>query len=293
MGLTNQEKIYLTHQMNWLSNEPELAAIRYRAVNWVDARLEENILADHQLTRKQWEDFLSGRDPEFKNVKQRLLDNFHFSQEVQKELSLLEKSDLPLAQRQAAIAARMKAYIMKKERVAFRERAGITATAWQRFMNVSGYTSDDVVEQITKGLSLTQEEAKAFRKLVFHDTFSTENIKEYVRELIKGKNPSIENFLLNAEISDNAWEPFRTNSKGLPTSQATLLKIILGLKMDRMGGRDLLGRVNSDFVMRRDLVVLICIGSGIYEPEKCYYILEFFAANPGSRPYYRNLFKKI
>lgn len=293
MGLTKEEKIYLIQQMNLLINDPELAAIRYRAVSWVNAQLESGLMAkiraDHGLSAARWEAFLSGQitEPEFKNVQQILFDKFPFSREEQNELRLLEKSDQPLE----TIAARMKEYLMKKERVAFRNRAGITATAWQRFINVSGYTGDDVIDKIIKALDLTEEEADFFRTLVFHDTFSTtDDFKKYVRKLMEDKKLSVSQFLLNAELSENAWEPFRTNSKGLPTSQATLLKIILGLQMDRPGGRELLHKVNSDFVMRRDLAVLICINSRIFEPENCYYILEFFAKSPGDRPYYRNLF---
>lgn len=302
MKLTNQEKIYLNQQMDLLVNDPELAAIRYRASNWVNAQLEgamiAKIQADHGLSMAQWEAFLSGQDPAFKDVKQMLLDTFSFSDSEQKELRLLEKGGQPLN----AIAARMKEYLMKKERVAFRERAGITATAWQRFINVSGYTSDDVIDKIINALDLTEEEAAFFRTLVFHDTFSTtDDFKKYVRKLIEDKKRedkkfSVSQFLLNAELSENAWEPFRTNPKDLPTSQATLLKIILGLQMDRPGGRELLHQVNSDFVMRRDLAALICINSinsinsRILKPENYYYILDFFAKAPGGRPYYRNLF---
>lgn len=296
MKLTNQKKVNLSEQMNLLVNDPELAAIRYRASNWVNAQLEgamiAKIQADHGLSMAQWEAFLSGQDPAFKDVKQMLLDTFSFSDSEQKELRLLEKGGQPLN----AIAARMKEYLMKKERVAFRNRAGITATAWQRFINVSGYTGDDVIDKIINALDLTEEEAAFFRTLVFHDTFSTtDDFKKYVRKLIEDKKRedkkfSVSKFLLNAELSKNAWEPFQTNPKDLPTSQATLLKIILGLQMDRPGGRELLHQVNSDFVMKRDLAALICIDSGIFEPENCYYILDFFAKAPGGRPYYRNLF---
>ncbi len=293
MELTNQEKIYLIEQMNRLINDPELAAVRYRAANWVNARLEgaliAGIRADNGLSVAQWEAFLSGQipEPEFKNVQQRIFDKFRFSREEKNELRLMEKSGQPLK----AIAARMKEYLMKKERVEFRKQAGITATAWQRFINVSGYTGDSVVDMIANALHLSPEETAFFKSLVFHDTFSTSaDLKKYVRKLIEGKKVSISHFLLSAGLSENAWEPFQTNPRGLPTSQATLLKIILGLQMDCPKGRDLLHQVNSDFVMRRDLAVLICIGSGIFEPENCYYILEFFAKSPGERPYYRNLF---
>lgn len=292
MKLTNQQKVYFIKQMNRLVNDPELAAVRYRAVSWVNAQLESGLIAklraDHGLTMAQWEAFLSGQDPAFQDVKQMLLDTFSFSDSEQKELRLLEKSGQPLN----AIAARMKEYLMKKERVAFRNRAGITATAWQRFINVSGYTGDDVIDKIINALDLTEEKAAFFRTLVFHDTFSTtDDFKKYVRNLIEGKELTVSEFLNNAELSKNAWEPFRTNPKDLPTSQATLLKMILGLRMDRPGGRELLHQVNSDFVMRRDLAALICIDSGIFEPENCYYILDFFAKSPGGRPYYRNLFR--
>ena len=111
-----------------------------------------------------------------------------------------------------------------------------------------------------------------------------------MRKLILKQFDTITGFFLDAEISENAWEPFRTNPKGLPTSQSTLLKLILGLHMTKPEGCDLLHRVNSDFVMRRDLAALICIRNRIFTPEECFYILEFFAEGYGGERYYRNLF---
>lgn len=298
MELTVQEKIYLIEQMNNLNNDPLINAVRYRAVKWVNARLESalvaKIQADCGLSSEQWENFVLGQDPAFQNVRQALLNSFFFSREEQRKLCLMGKNDkLPLAKLQANIAAEMKAYLMNKERIEFRKMAEITPAAWQRFMDVSGYTSNSVIDQIADALALTAEESEIFRALVFHDTFNvTDDFKKYIRKNIKDKELSFSEFLLNAEISKNAWEPFLPDSKKLTTSQATLLKLILGLRMDQPSGGELLHRVNSDFVMRRDLAVLICINSGIFEPEECFYILEFFAEGYGGERCYKNIFSK-
>ena len=289
MELSGREKIWLMEEMNLLVTDPELAAIRNRAVAWVNARLEgalvERIRQDGGITSAQWDGFLAGQEPDFTGVQQVVFSQFSFSREEKKELRMLAKAD------KSAVADRMLAYLLKKERTAFQKQAGITAMAWRRFVNVSSYTSDDVVGKISEGLQLTAEENEVFRSLIFHDTFeTTPELKEHVRELISKQFETITGFLLDAEISENAWEPFRTNPKGLPTSQSTLLKLILGLRMTRLEGSNLLHRVNSDFVMRRDLAVLICIRNRIFDPENCFYILEFFAEGYGGERYYRNLF---
>lgn len=289
MALSGREKLWLTEEMNLLVTDPEGSAIRNRAVSWVNARLEGALIArirqNGDIEDTRWERFLAGEEPEFAEVQQAVFSQFPFSREEKKELRLLGKVD------KAAVADRMLAYLLKKERTAFQKRAGVTAMAWRRFVNVSGYTSDDVVKKISRGLCLTAEENEFFRSLIFRDTFeTTPELKEYVRQQIRMRFDTLTEFLLEAELSENAWEPFRTNPKALPTSQATLLKLILGLHMTRPEGSDLLHRVNSDFVMRRDLATLICIRNGIYDPENCFYILEFFAEGYGGERYYRNLY---
>lgn len=282
--------MYLEEQINLLLCEPERGEIRYRAVNWVVGRLKADLVKEIReacdITPGQWEAFLAGKEPIFSRVQQKLFSFWSFSRQEKQELRLLGKVD------KAAVAGRMLDYLLKKERTAFQKRAGITATAWSRFLNCSSYTQDGVIDQIISGLELTKAEEELFRRLVFRDTFSvSQDLKDHVRELILGKKPSISGFLLDAQLSENAWEPFRTNPKNLPTSQATLLKIILGLCLPETGGTDLLRRVDSDFVMRRDLAVLICIRGGIFDIDTIYYILEFFAEGYGGERYFRNLYR--
>ena len=286
---STNEKIWLEEQMNLLLADPALAKIRYRASHWVLKRLEDRIkgqLCDLcGLTPEQWESFLTGQEPEFSRVQQAAFANFKISRDEKRELRMLADAG------KDASAERMMAYLVKKEAEAFRKQAAITDPAWRRFINCSSYTSDEVASRIENALQLTPDEKKTFRALIFQDTFqTTQKLKEYVREQIDERKTTITAFLQKAEISENAWEPFRTNIKNLPTSQATLLKLIVGLEADQEKGSALLHKVNSDFVMRRDLAILICIQNEIYDIEKVYYVLEFFANGYGGERFYRNLY---
>jgi len=289
MKLLGREKIYFVEEMNQLLADKELRDIRNRAVNWVDSRLEREILNRVKeqcgLAGELWELFLAGDETVFFDVQKQLFEANRFSRDEKRELSVLSEID------KVAAAKRMKTYLLKKERTAFQKRAGISAMSWSRFLNVSAYTSDRVTEQIADRLGLTNDERTELRNLMFRDTFSvSEEFKEHVRELIKREHSSIYDFLMDAELSENAWEPFRTNPKQLPTSQGTLLKLIIGLHMDRSAGREFLRWVNSDFVMRRDLAVLVCLNNRIFGPDECFYILEFFAEGDVGERYYRNLY---
>ncbi len=289
MRLSDWEKLYFIEEMNQLLADPELLRIRCRAVNWVDDRLEQNLLdrlkKQGEITDESWNLFLQGDETVFFDVQKRLFGAYHFSRDEKRELSVLSENY------KAAAAERMRTYLLKKERTAFQKQAGISAMSWSRFLKVSAYTSDRVTEQIADRLGLSDEERTELRNLVFRDTFPvSEEFKEHVRDLIKENHTSIYEFLMDAGLSENAWEPFRTNPKQLPTSQGTLLKLIIGLHMDRMGGEKLLHRVNSDFVMRRDLAALICLNNRIFEPDVCFYILELFAGGVTEERYYRNLY---
>lgn len=289
MKLSDQEKRYFIEEMNTLLADKELREIRYRAVAWIDFRLEKELVGRLEelcgITWELWERFLKGDVAVFSEVQKKLFETCKFSRDEEREQKVLSQMD-PLG-----AAHRMKAYLMKKERTAFQKRAKISAMSWSRFLKVSSYTSDRVTEQIAEAFGLTETEEAELCELMFRDTFPVkEELKEHVRDLIKENHTSIYDFLMDAELSENAWEPFRTNPKNLPTSQGTLLKLIVGLHMDRFGGRDLLQWVNSDFVMRRDLAVLLCLNNRIFEPDVCFYILEVFAGGVTEERYYRNLY---
>ena len=289
MKLLDREKIYFVEEMNQLLADKELREIRNRAVNWVDSRLEQEFVQrleeQRGITWDLWDLFLNGDAVVFSDVQKKLYEACRFSRDEKRELSVLSDID------KVAAAKRMRTYLLKKERTAFQKRAGISAMSWSRFLNVSAYTSDRVTEQIAAALQLNKEEETELRKLMFRDTFSVrEELKEHVRDLIKKNHSSIYDFLMDAELSENAWEPFRTNPKQLPTSQGTLLKLIIGLHMDRSAGREFLHRVHSDFVMKRDLAVLICLKNRIFGPDECFYILELFAGGFEGERYYRNLY---
>lgn len=289
MKLSDQEKRYFIEEMNTLLADKELREIRNRAVAWVDFRLETELVRRLEeqsgVTWELWERFLKGDEEVFFDVQKKLFETCKFSRDEKRELHVLSQMD------PAGAAQRMKAYLMKKERTAFQKRAKISAMSWSRFLKVSTYTSDLVTDQIVDVLCLTETEEAELRELIFRDTFPVkEELKEHVRDLIKENHTSIYDFLMDAELSENAWEPFRTNPKNLPTSQGTLLKLIIGLHMDRSAGREFLRWVNSDFVMRRDLAVLVCLNNRIFGPDECFYILEFFAEGDVGERYYRNLY---
>lgn len=289
MELSGKEKVWLLEQMNLLVTDPELSAVRSRAAVWVTDRLKQELLNQIQavceITPDQWNSFTAGQEPDFSQTQAKIYENFPFSRAEKQEMKILARTD------KTAVAQRMLTYLLKKARTAFQKQAGITATAWSGFLNCSRYTQDGVLDQIISGLGLCSQEAAEFRALAFRDTFSVDqDLKDHVRDLILDKNPSLSAFLLDSQLSENAWEPFRTNPKNLPTSQATFLKIILGLRSNQAEGRDLLHRVNSDFVMRRDLAVLICIRTKIFDIHTIYYILEFFAEGYGGERYFRNLY---
>ena len=116
MRLSDREKLYFIEEMNQLLADPELLRIRCRAVNWVDDRLEQNLLdrlkKQGEITDESWNLFLQGDETVFFDVQKRLFGAYHFSRDEKRELSVLSENY------KAAAAERMRTYLLKKERTA-------------------------------------------------------------------------------------------------------------------------------------------------------------------------------
>ena len=286
MYLSTTRKVQLEEQYNLLLTEPRIQELRGRASRWVCLRLarmqQVGLLSKLNISAVQWRMFQQGQDPKTAEL---VLDYAGLSRERTRQYRLLAKADPETA------ATWLIRQMLEREQRDFYTRIGISRHAWERFINCSAYTNESTIEQIARGLGLTQQEEQEFRSLVFRDTFAvTAPLKERVRWEIARQEVSISQFLERAELSDNAWVPFGSNTKNLPTSQQTLLKLILGAEMQEAEGRSLLELVSSDFVMRRDLAVLLCMREGIYDKTEIYYILEFFAQGYGKERFFRNLY---
>ena len=286
MYLSKTRKIQLEEQYNLLLTEPRIQELRSRASRWVFLRLARiqqiGLLEELGITAVQWRMFQQGQDPKTAEL---VLKHTGLSRERTRQYRLLEKADPETA------ATWLIRQMLEREQRDFYTRIGISRHAWERFVNCSAYTNESTIDQIVQGLSLTPEEEQEFRALVFRDTFEvTGALKEKIRGEIAEQNVSISQFLERAELSENAWVPFGSNTKKLPTSQQTLLKLILGTEMNEAEGRSFLNLVQSDFVMRRDLAVLLCIQAGIYDKAEIYYVLEFFARGYGKERFFRNLY---
>jgi hypothetical protein len=94
----------------------------------------------------------------------------------------------------------------------------------------------------------------------------------------KNGMPDFARFYKYACINSDVWSTFSTGSH-VP-SKETLLKIIIGLRLNEVEAKEFLMLAGSGFNHSdyRDIVILACIDCGYYEIEDVYDILEKYGS---------------
>jgi len=300
-NLDFQQFEILRELLDTYTNDPDIISVRMAASNWVLERLNRGLdqkLADkYGITEERVFAFLEGLEPEYSEFEETVLGKLELSREQRRRFSASlrsvgEGNNKGRDSRKIAWKT-VKEYLQDKEQIAFRKQAGIAPARWKSFIEGSNYTGSENLSRISAGLQLNDAEKVEFLSLVIKDNFiiNDKKFKEDLRTLIKEQDFSISEFLDHCFISLKAWEPFREKSKDRLSSQATLLKIVIGLSMDYEQGCGFLSRVESGFVVRRDMVVRACLACGIYDVYELYNILELFAEGYGGERLYQNLYR--
>ena len=266
----------IEHLLNRLEHDEGIYAKRTRAVSWVCARLEramlENAPARFGLTSEQWGQFMAGESSVFEAAAEQILPHLCLSRARRREYDALAAVD------RAEAAAWLCKRLLDAELDAFLRRSGITYPSWRRFLLAKTYVSDKTAESIVSALELTSEEEAELRPLFLRGTFDdVEALKDPVRAGIAAMELTIAKFLELSYISADAWEAFQSGARGKVTSQGTLLKLVIGLKLSPEEAWGFLGFVHSGFFMERDLVVLTCMHSEIYDIERLSEVLEKYS----------------
>lgn len=266
----------IEHLLNRLEHDEGIYAKRTRAVSWVRARLERAMLegapARFGLMEEQWEQFMLGESPGFEAAAKKIRLHLRLS------LAKRRQYEATAAVDRAKAAAWLCEQLLGTELKAFPDKAHISPSSWRRFLLAKTYVSDETADHIVSALELTPEEEAELRPLFLRGTFDdVEALKAPVRDGIAAKGLTITEFLGLAYISADAWEAFRPNARGIVTSQGTLLKLVIGLILPPEGAWDFLGLVHSGFFMERDLVVLTCMHSEIYDIERLSEVLEKYS----------------
>jgi len=97
-------------------------------------------------------------------------------------------------------------------------------------------------------------------------------------------------FYKHARIEPDVWSTFCSGTHA--PSKETLLKIIIGLRLNETEAREFLALAGSGFRSddRRDRVILACMDCGYYDAEDVYMILEEYG---GTLVHGKRLFKNI
>ena len=268
----------IEEQLNRLQTDEVVLRRRQRAGRWVDERLLENALEKTPDLKDLLQDGAEGPSDA-------LMSQLAFSGRKLREYRFLCAAD-PYAARDWLIEQ-----IIHREQIAFRKENGISPATWKRFREGSAYPEEETLRQIIRGLRLNMQDEKEFRELVIREIFPvTVELRDEVREHLWQRNLTIREFLELAWISQTAWEAFQPAQCGSKTSQGTLLKMVIVFLMTPEEARSFLDIAGSDFVTRRDLVVLACLIQKIYDPFVLYEILEFFSRGYRNERLYQNLY---
>lgn len=94
----------------------------------------------------------------------------------------------------------------------------------------------------------------------------------------KNGKPDFGRFYKYACINPDVWSTFSSGSHA--PSKETLLKIIIGLRLNEIEAREFLMLAGSGFNLNdyRDVVILACMDCGYYEIEDVYDILERYGS---------------
>lgn len=284
--------IHLEEELNNLLYDESIQAIRNGLVNFVFDRLRQRVRIRLDDIKLDIPGFLSG-DPnktdEFYQLLQTHQNALKISKNQMQELKRNAKYD-----RSCAVDFLM-SVLVKKERIRFCETAGIAAKVWLPFENSTNLTGEATLNKIRTHLDLTPEEQLEFDRRIIRSVFYVHtNLRNTVHQLQKNTGMTLTEFLDYAFILKSAWEAFYKSNeepdKLKKTSQATLLKLVIGFDLDETGAWNFMDTAKSTFALRRDLVILSCIRGGYTDPIQVWEILDYFAQSDSDVPYYSNLY---
>lgn len=303
--LQRDKYVQIEEILNQLQRSPDIRRRRSQAADWVCDRLQRQTECEFLtllgISKAEWQQLQKGNEADFRKMIDKIVDSLHIQ-----ELSSEHKDTLSLSGRKkrefealAAASPKVAAqwltdYLTERARISFCKTAGISPATWKRFAECTVYTSEQNIDRIVQTLELNKKDADAFRAMVVRELFyDLSRLRPDLTRRIKEANLTISEFLSRAFISERAWKPFSSDRGNRPTSQGTLLKIIICLAMTPDEGKEFLALVNSTFVMRRDLVVLACMCRGIYDVYEVSDILEAFSQGYGGEKLYGNLYSNL
>lgn len=283
------------------------------------AYLREHIgaVADERLKglglgKREFTALANAEKPLFAQINRRL-EEAGISREKRSELRTVACAGPEAAEKQL----RMLIYDQEMSKVF--KRSGLGHTSWRAFIESSGYVTRDTAERIADAAGLDEKKRPVFLGLLVRDSF--EDLTR-LRPMLWGL--MVENSVSESELrrrtllSPRAWAPLaRSGGDGGKeveedlngvgedpgqensgkkaaadrVSQSTLLRLAVGLELDRPDSEKLLDSVGSGFIMRRDLVVLAAIILGIYDSWDVYDILEEYARGPMGVRYFGNIYQ--
>lgn len=187
---------------------------------------------------------------------------------------------------------------MKKEKVRFREEAGIAPKVWLSFLNQTVLPGEATLEKLRSHLSLTPEQFQEFDRRVIRYVFWVDDaLRKEVHDLRERTGRSVSDFLNYAIIGKEAWEVFypreAENFREKKTSQDTLLKLVVGFGLDENRAWNFMETAKSTFIVRRDLVVLSCIRCACKDPVEVLEVLDYFNEAPDGERYYVNPYDRL
>lgn len=293
------DRVLFEEKLNRLKEEDSrIREGREAAVNWVRARLSRELReaapSRFGLDEEQLRQFGLGEEPGFGAVEDRLLDCLGLAGTKAKQYRALVSSS-----RSSAAAWLWNELVeLELSRLPGRlaDGEGIPGATWWRFRRVKVYTSPELAGKICAALGLGAAEEAELRELFLRGVFEDVGpLRESVRKGVRALGMTVTAFREGAYISRGAWLPFEPAGTGT-TSQGTLLKLVIGLRLTPEGGWSFLAPIHSGFYMDCDLIFLtymhyVCAlggGSENYVPEDLAVLIEELSRGTRGKPLFDN-----
>ncbi len=316
MGQYSETILQIEQILNLLMSEDAIRRRRTASAAYLGSILDERIskkIKQVSLGTAELSAFAVGEKPLYASVTRRLTE-LGISREKRSELRTVACVNPKAAEKQ------LRMYLYDRELAAVFKESRLGHTSWRAFLESTGYTTPQTAKRIARAANMTPAETREFLELLVRDSFEElSRLRPALRELMARKNISEALLKRRTLLSSRAWAPLARergdagdakpenepgekteNETGEKTkddapkervSQSTLLRLAVGLELDRPDAEALLGTVGSGFIMRRDLVVLAALMAGIYQSWDVYDILETYAQGPYGERYYGNIYQ--
>lgn len=291
-------------RINELMKDGQILNKRLAAANQLRGFLENRglqaILKEYEIKETEWQSFCQAEEPHYTQVKTRIFETL--GRRDIRYFSMLEavESKIHTAQK---LSEKVWDKRVRTEVTSFAKESGTTYNTIMRFFTGSWYTSQKALDSFADGMHLTGKERQSFLDSAPKGAFLvTPILLDKVNRELEAQGIGLIQFLDANYMTDGAWAPYRkekeekdasAESRNRITTQDTLLKLAIGFKMTPDESKAFLQLVNSDFIMRLDVVILACIYCKIYEPEQLYYILEAFSLDKSANGYGKARFSNL